>query len=152
MAHICYSYDGLSNLVNMFTSLNALPGHYSPLLPPLYDQIKENKQLSLQADKRCIDIFAKWDNGGDDIEEEVLKRCMDMWLTIHGEDYVLSRPPPFVPNVTIQEAEATDYVDRIELERIEFDPVTGDRISNPLRNLIIEEVEASEFISPDDEL
>lgn len=151
MADPIYPYVALLNLVKLFTTLSAIPETYSPLLLPLYCEIKENDQLSFEALKNCKEIFAKWNNGEDDVEEEVVKRCMDMWLTINGEDYILKKPLSSIPNITRQEAETNDYVGESELQRIEFDPITNEPIKNPLGNLIIEEVEATEYVGSDDD-
>ncbi|CCE90699.1 Swm2p TDEL_0B05700 [Torulaspora delbrueckii] len=151
MADPIYPYVALLNLVKLFTTLSAIPETYSPLLLPLYCEIKKNDQLSFEALKNCKEIFAKWNNGEDDVEEEVVKRCMDMWLTINGEDYILKKPLSSIPNITRQEAETNDYVGESELQRIEFDPITNEPIKNPLGNLIIEEVEATEYVGSDDD-
>lgn len=152
MTELKYSRQALQNLVNSFTSLSAIPGSYSPLLLPLYREVGNDPELNSEARTICQKIFKKWEDEDDEVEEEVVQRCLDMWLTINGEDHILKKPPPRTSNIKVQEAEVSDYVDGEELERVEFDSVTNQAIDDPLRNLIIEEVEATEFVAEDDDM
>lgn len=144
---LSHTNQKLEALLNIFTDLTLLPSNYTPLLVPCYVSISKDEQLTSVAIQKCKQIFEQWEN--DDTKAthpDVVRRCMDLWLVIHGEDYNLCKPLPVVPNLFVQETEASDYVKDTQVERLEFDPVTNKIIENPLDNLILEEVEAADFV------
>lgn len=148
---ISHTNEKLEALLNIFTDLTLLPSNYTPLLVPCYVSISKDEHLTSVAIQKCEQIFKKWENDDNKaIQPDVVRRCMDLWLVVHGEDYNLRKPLPVVPNLFVQETEASDYVKDNQVERLEFDPVTNKIIQNPLSNLILEEVEASEFVDLDE--
>lgn len=148
---ISHTNEKLEALLNIFTDLALLPSNYTPLLVPCYVSIGKDEHLTSVAIQKCEQIFKKWENDDSGaIQPDVVRRCMDLWLVIHGEDYNPLKPLPVVPNLFVQETEASDYVKDNQVERLEFDPVTNKIIQNPLSNLILEEVEAAEFVDLDE--
>lgn len=146
--HISWNKETLHSLLNIITDLDRLPKEYTAVLQPLFNEIKKDEELSVAALEKCKLSFARWDdqepNG---LDELAIKRCMDLWLTIKGEDYPLRRALSNPANLVMQEVEVCDFVDEHDLKRIEFDPVTGESIANSLGNLIIEEVEAADYVT-----
>lgn len=149
---INHSRGSLKALIDILTDINRLPLEYDASLQPFYDEIKKDKTLSDMALKRCQSIFERWDIQDDsDVKEEIVKRCMNLWLTLKGVDYVLRKPLPDPPNLVVQEVEVNDFVDKEDLKRLEFELTTGKVLKNSLANLIIEEVEALDFVDSGDD-
>lgn len=143
--------DSLNALINIIDDLQRLPAEYDKLLLPLFNEIKKDDELSIAALTKCKQTFERWDEQDDSgLKESVIKRAMDLWLTIKDEDYPLKRPFSTPTNLVIQEVEAGDYVGQDDLKRIEFDAITGEPIRNSLGNLIIEEVEAADYFDSGD--
>ncbi|QLL34482.1 hypothetical protein HG536_0G03440 [Torulaspora globosa] len=145
---IDWSREALHSLLHIVTDLDRLPKEYNAFLQPLFNKIKKDEGLSAAALEKCKLAFASWDgqehNG---LDELAIKRCMDLWLTIKGEDYPLKKALSNPANLVVQEVEVCDFVDKHDLRRIEFDSATGEPIENSLGNLIIEEVEAADYVN-----
>ncbi|QLQ82552.1 hypothetical protein HG537_0H03150 [Torulaspora globosa] len=148
---INWTKESLHSLLNIITDLDRLPKEYNAFLQPLFDKIKKDDELSIAALEKCELTFASWDNQEPDGPNELaIRRCMDLWLTIKGEDYPLRKPLSNPANLVVEEIEVCDFVDKNDLKRTEFDPVTGEPIDNNLGNLIIEEVEATDYVNASD--
>ncbi|QLG71359.1 hypothetical protein HG535_0B03990 [Zygotorulaspora mrakii] len=142
-----HTSEKLQSLLNSFTNTQVIPKSYSELLLPFYKSIALNEKLRGIALSKCRQTFSQWENYDANLTDpEAVQRCLDLWLTIKGQDYNLTRSLPSSSNIIIEDIEVTNYVGPQEFERLEFHPVTHELLSNPLSNLIVEEVEATQFV------
>lgn len=140
-----YNYSNLEGLLDGFTDLNRIPKEYSAVLEPYFQNIARNAHLKSRALKICRSNFHKWnEEGAKTVNPEIIRRCLNLWYVLKGKEYKKLKDPPSADNIIKDEIDVS-YVKNLNVVRLEFDEF-GKLISNPLENLILEEVEVNDFI------
>ncbi|AJT03997.1 AAR_G0047120.mRNA.1.CDS.1 [Saccharomyces cerevisiae] len=140
-----YNYSNLEGLLDGLTDLNRIPKEYSAVLEPYFQNIARNAHLKSRALKICRSNFHKWnEEGAKTVNPEIIRRCLNLWYVLKGKEYKKLKGPPPADNIIKDEIDVS-YVKNLNVVRLEFDEF-GKLISNPLENLILEEVEVNDFI------
>ncbi|CAI4728977.1 CCQ_1a_G0046350.mRNA.1.CDS.1 [Saccharomyces cerevisiae] len=140
-----YNYSNLEGLIDGLTDLNRIPKEYSAVLEPYFQNIARNAHLKSRALKICRSNFHKWnEEGAKTVNPEIIRRCLNLWYVLKGKEYKKLKDPPPADNIIKDEIDVS-YVKNLNVVRLEFDEF-GKLISNPLENLILEEVEVNDFI------
>lgn len=132
-----------------FSEVPELLNQFSDSLVLIYEDVAKSKEFSSKAFNICQDIFTKWEKNDTSIDREVVRCCLDLWFTILGEEYELVDFLEVTSNLIIQEVDVKNSTQK-GIERLEFNPITHEVIKNPLSNLILEEVEVTDFINPNE--
>lgn len=140
-----YSYSTLEGLLDGLTDLNRIPEEYSPLLEPYFQNISKHAPLRSRALKICRSNFHKWnEEGAKTGSPEIIRRCLNLWYVLKGKEYKKLKNSPPADNIIKDEIDVSSTND-LNVARLEFDDF-GKLMSNPLENLILEEVEVNDFI------
>ncbi|GAV54421.1 hypothetical protein ZYGR_0AL01530 [Zygosaccharomyces rouxii] len=119
----------LKLVIDNLQDLETLPADQSSTLESQYQLIAKDEKLSGKAIDKCEKIFQQWSSNRS-VNIEVVKRFKGLWSTIKGKDYPLVGFP--YPNVTTQQVDVDQYI-RNRKEKL-------------MRNLIVEEVEITDYI------
>ncbi|CAI4036103.1 hypothetical protein SMKI_14G3210 [Saccharomyces mikatae IFO 1815] len=140
-----YTYSSLEGLLNGLTDLTRIPKEYSPLLEPYFQNIANHADLKSRALKICRSNFRKWNiENAKTVNPEVIRRCLNLWYVLKGKEYKKLKNPPPANNIIKDEIDVSK-IKHLNVARIEYDE-SGEHISNPLENLILEEVEVNDYI------
>ena len=95
--------------------------------------------------KICRSNFRKWNiENAKTVNPEVIRRCLNLWYVLKGKEYKKLKNPPPANNIIKDEIDVSK-IKHLNVARIEYDE-SGEHISNPLENLILEEVEVNDYI------
>ncbi|EJS41888.1 YNR004W [Saccharomyces arboricola H-6] len=140
-----YNGPTLESLLDGLTDLNKIPKEYSLLLEPYFQSIAKHTHLKSKGLKLCRFNFRKWDAQDGTVDPEAIRRCLDLWYVLKGKEYKKLKNPPSVYNIIKDEVDVS-HMENLKVTRLEFDEF-GKPITNPLHNLILEEVEVNDFIT-----
>ncbi|CCC71202.1 hypothetical protein NCAS_0G03150 [Naumovozyma castellii] len=143
---IPFEKETLLTFLNGFVDLEKVPKEFTSQLIPYFEAISQDKDLKRVAKKICRTIFEQWEEKQDAVDAEVIKRCQDFWIVLGHTPYL--QVPDYEPyNLVIQNVDAAEFISEhgTTKEKLEFDE-RDNLITNPLDNLILEEVEVTDFV------
>lgn len=136
--------ETLQTLLTNFKDLTTIPKSYSSFIISYISNCQIDDRTRKLFLESCKTTLKQWDIGDHDIDHEVVARCLDIYDLLTGKEYVLIDPPS--DNLIIQDIDISNIQDKLTNERLEFDPVSGKQVENQLENLILEEVEVTDYV------
>lgn len=132
-------------LVDNFDDLNKLPEDLTEYILTYLQSVSLNSTTKSIIIEKCKLILEQYKKGSTKFLLGLVLRCRDIWLILTGEDYQLADIS--YNNLIIEELDIMKTsLGESNQNKLEFNAVTGELISNPLSNLIIEEVEVTDYV------
>ncbi|CCD24431.1 Swm2p NDAI_0D01180 [Naumovozyma dairenensis CBS 421] len=137
-----FGTETLTTFLNNFDDLNLISENYTEFLLPYFEAISKDNKLRRLAKKKCKNYFERWVSTND---KEISTRYQEFWFILNGTFYELEGN--LFHNLIINEVDIKEYENVLNNQaKKEFEPDTGKPLPNPLNNLILEEVEVTDYV------